>query len=154
MAKIKQVTLDRIPEYIEVDDQKTNNIIVNTVIEFHPLDLNSNMEYMLHLFVYDIHGVNDVPVLISNWDDTKVLRVVRNERKDDFLCKANVILRSNEVQKKNVTIKTPMTIKLGKLQDNTSVYSRKFEVFATLIPAVDRVSKWSEPFESQLVFTD
>ncbi|PKV50226.1 hypothetical protein ATE84_2279 [Aquimarina sp. MAR_2010_214] len=46
-----------------------------------------------------------------------------------------------------------MTIRMGKLQGNTSVYSRKFEVFATLIPAIDRVSKWSKSFESQLVFT-
>ncbi len=152
MAKIVEVTLDKIPEYVEVDNTKTNTIIVKTEIEFHPLDISGNMEYLLHLFVYDVHGVKDVPVLISNWDDTKVLRVVRNERKDDFLCKESVLIRSDEANKENISIKTPMTIKLGKLQDNTSVYTRKFEVFATLIPAVDRVSKWSIPFESQLVF--
>ncbi len=153
MAKIKQVVLDRIPEYVEVNNQKTNNIIVNTDIEFHPLDVIGNMEYILHLFVFDIHGANDIPVLLSNWDDTKMLRVERNERRDDFLCKESILLRSDEVQKRNVTIKTPMAIKLGELQDNTSVYARKFKVFATIIPAVDRSSKWSESFESQLVFT-
>ena len=153
MAKIKQVVLDRIPEYIEVDKDKVNTIIVHTTVEFHPLDSAGNMEYMLHLFVYDIHGMNDVPVLISNWDDTTVLRVAKNDRKDDFLCKESVLLRSSEINQKITTIKTPMDIKLGKLEENTSVYSRKFEVFATLIPAIDRVSKFSESFESQLVFS-
>ncbi|MBQ0733353.1 hypothetical protein [Aquimarina celericrescens] len=154
MAKIKEVTLDKIPEYIEVSDHKKNMIIVNTQIEFHPLDVSSNMEYMLHVFVYDVHGVNDIPVLFANWDDTKIQRVVSNERKDDFLCRESVLIRADEVKKENVTFKTPMNLKLGNLQDNTSVYSRKFEVFATLIPAINLVSKWSEPFESQLVFTD
>ncbi|SHJ11586.1 hypothetical protein [Aquimarina spongiae] len=153
MAKIKQVTIDRIPEYVEVDDQKVNNIIVNTEIEFHPLDVIGNMEYILHLFVFDIHGTKDVPVLLSNWDDSKMLRIECDKRKDDFLCKETILLRSEEVQKKNTTIKTPMALKLGKLQDNTSVYSRQFKVFATIIPAIDRASKWSESFESQLVFT-
>ncbi len=152
MAKIVEVILDKIPEYIDVDDAKSNTIIVSTEIELHPLDISGNMEYMLHLFVYDVHGVKDVPVLISNWDDTKVLRVSRNERKDDFLCKEHILIRAEEANKSKLSIKTPMTIKLGKLQDNTSVYSRKFEVFATLIPAVDRVSKWSAPFESKLVY--
>ncbi|WP_299257698.1 hypothetical protein [uncultured Aquimarina sp.] len=152
MAKITEVKLDKIPEYVEVDDTKTNTIIVKTEIEFHPLDISGNMEYLLHLFVYDVHGIKDVPVLISNWDDTKVLRVVRNERKDDFLCKESVLIRSDEANKKSMSFRTPMTIKLGRLENNTSVYTKKFEVFATLIPAIDRVSKWSEPFESQLVF--
>ncbi|MBQ4820537.1 hypothetical protein [Aquimarina sp. MMG016] len=152
MAKIKQVTLDRVPEYVEVDDTKTNAIIVNTDIEFHPIDISGNMEYLLHVFVYDIHGINDVPVLIPNWDDSQISRVVRNDRKDDFLCKESQLIRCSEVNEEQITIKTPMTIKLGKLQDNTSVYTRKFKVFATLIPAVYRASKWSEDFESQLVF--
>ncbi len=154
MAKIKQVALEKIPEFVEVSDHKKNMIIINTTVEFHPLDVSSDMEYMLHVFVYDVHGVNDIPVLLPNWDDTKIQRVVRNERKDDFLCKESVLIRADEVKKENVTFKTPMNLKLGNLQDNTSVYSRKFEVFATLIPAIDRASKWSEPFESQLIFTD
>ncbi|KZS38864.1 hypothetical protein AWE51_14890 [Aquimarina aggregata] len=154
MAKIVEVTLDKIPEYVQVDDHRTNTIIVKTQIEFHSLDISGNMEYLLHLFVYDVHGEKDIPVLISNWDDTKVFRVARNERKDDFLCKQSVLIKSDEANKTSKIIKTPMTMKLGKLQDNTSIYTRKFEVFATLIPAIDRVSKWSEPFESQLVFVD
>ncbi len=154
MAKIKQVALEKIPEFVEVSDHKKNMIIINTTVEFHPLDVSSDLEYMLHVFVYDVHGVNDIPVLLPNWDDTKIQRVVRNERKDDFLCKESVLIRADEVKKENVTFKTPMNLKLGNLQDNTSVYSRKFEVFATLIPAIDRASKWSEPFESQLIFTD
>lgn len=152
MAKIIEVKIDRIPEFIEVDDDKTDEVLVHTKIEFHPLDIETNMEYILHLFVYDVHGAKDVPVLISNWDDTKILRVARDDRKDDFLCKESVLIRSSEIKERNVTIKTPMILKLGKLQENTSVYTRKFEVFATMIPAVDRVSNWSKPFESQLVF--
>ncbi|MFD2565140.1 hypothetical protein [Aquimarina rubra] len=152
MAKIKQVKLDRVPEYLEVDNAKKNSITVNTDIEFHPIDISGNMEYILHVFVYDIHGINDVLVLIANWDDTEISGVVRNDRKDDFLCKESRLIRCSEVNKKDVTIKIPMTVKLGKLQDNTSVYTRQFKVFATLIPAVYRASKWSEAFESQLVF--
>ncbi|SEL94854.1 hypothetical protein SAMN04487910_3683 [Aquimarina amphilecti] len=152
MAKIVEVILDKIPEYVEVSDNKKNNILITTKIEFHPLDVSGNMEYLLHLFVYDVHGVKDVPVLISNWDDTQVLRVVKNERKDDFLCKQSILIRSEEVKEQVLEVKTPMVLKLGELQENTSVYNRKFEVFATLIPAIDRVSKWSEPFESKLVF--
>ncbi len=152
MAKIKQVALDRVPEYVEVDNTKTNAIIVNTDIEFHPIDISGNMEYLLHVFVYDVHGVNDVPVLIANWDDTEIANVVRNDRRDDFLCRESRLIRCSEVTEKEVTIKIPMTVKLGKIQDNTSVYTRKFKVFATLIPAVYRASKWSEDFESKLVF--
>ncbi|MHA7056967.1 hypothetical protein ACWGOQ_0007085 [Aquimarina sp. M1] len=152
MAKIKQVTLDRIPEYVEVDNRKTNSIIVNTEIEFHPIDISGDMEYLLHVFVYDVHGINDVPVLIANWDDTEISRVVKNDREDDFLCRESRLIKCNEVTKEQVTIKTPMSVLLGKLQGNTSVYTRKFKVFATLIPAVYRASKWSETFESHLVF--
>ncbi|MBP2830707.1 hypothetical protein J8281_00790 [Aquimarina sp. U1-2] len=154
MAKIKEISLEKIPEFVEVSDHKKNEIIVHTQIEFHPLDVSQNMEYMLHVFIYDVHGDNDIPVLLSNWDDTKIQRVVKNERKDDFLCKESVLIKADEVNKANIAVKTRMHLKLGYLQDNTSVYSRKFEVFATLIPAIDRVSKWSAPFESQLIFTD
>ncbi|AXT57155.1 hypothetical protein D1815_15900 [Aquimarina sp. AD1] len=152
MAKIKQIILDRIPEYVEVDDHKINNIIVNTEIEFHPLDISGNMEYLLHLFVYDMHGASDVPVLISNWDETKIVRVEQDDRKDDFLCKESVLIKCDQANKKELVIKTPMSVKLGKLQGNSSVYHRNFKVFGTLIPAVFRASKWSEAFESKLVF--
>ncbi|TPN84436.1 hypothetical protein [Aquimarina algicola] len=152
MAKIIEVTLDKVPEYIKVDDNKKNKILVNTKVQFHPLDILNNMEYMLHLFIYDINGEKDVPVVIYNWDETTILRVVNGKRKDDFLSKENILIKSDEIQKEIVTFKTQITIQLGNLQNNTSLYGRQFEVFATLQPAISRVSKWSETFESKLVF--
>lgn len=46
------------------------DIIVHTKIEFHPLDISLQMEYQLFLFVYDINGEIDIPVIIGNWNET------------------------------------------------------------------------------------
>lgn len=152
MAKLIKVALQSVPEYITVGDEK-EPIIVTTEIEFHPLDIEMQMEYILHVFIYDTHGDKDIPVFLANWDNSTMFRVVRNKRKDDFLCKSSVHIKRDQLSKEILKLKTPLTPRLGELKENTSVYSRTFEVFATLRPAIDAVSKWSAPFESKLVFT-
>lgn len=107
------------------------------------------MEYQLCIFIYDIHGDVDVPVIIGNWDDSDVLGVAQSS-KDDFLGKKVVPVTATG--KLIMEIKIPIALKLGNLTKKSSSHSRKLEVFATMIPAVGRVSKWSEPFESHLYF--
>ena len=148
MAKIESVSLKSIPETINVGDE-ISDIIVVTQIKFHQLDLNLNMEYLLHLFIYDIHGSVDAPIIINNWDESNVIGVKENI-KDDFLGKKTVTITTTRETVR--IIETPITLKLGSLNGSHSYYKRKLEVLATITPAIGRASKWSEPFETNLVF--
>jgi hypothetical protein len=148
MAKIKYVSLLSIPEIINVGDD-ISDITVVTKIEFHPLDIKMEMDYLLYVFVYDIHGNVDTPVIIENWDESNVFGVSESW-KDDFLGKKVVEINCKE--ERNVEINTPIALHLGKLTKNSSHHSKKLEVFASLIPAVGRASKWSKPFESDIIF--
>jgi hypothetical protein len=147
MAKIESVTVVNIPEIINVGDDE-NDITVKIMIKFHPLDIESRMEYMLYIFVYDIHGDVDLPLIIGNWDDTNVYGI-SNSNHDDLLGKMSLHIQAKDP---GILITQPMTLKLGGLTKNSSYYSKKLEVFATLIPAINRASKWSKPFESKIAF--
>ncbi|WJJ96951.1 hypothetical protein [Algibacter luteus] len=147
MAKILSVSLLSIPEVIVVNDNH-NDFTVVTEIEFHDLDIQFNMEYCLHLFVYDIHGDADAPLIIPNWDESKVFPIII-DRKDEYL---GFQVKNIIALKKTQTIKTPMRLQLGKLGETTSHFSKKLEVFASMAPAIGRASKWSNPFESRIEF--
>lgn len=149
MAKIESVRLQNIPEEIIIGDD-INDINVEIIIKFHALDITLNMEYILHLYVYDIKGSLDVPVIISNWDDTKVFTINQEGRNDDFLGTKAVIVKAQE---ESATINVEMALKLGSLPDNHRTYlKRKLEVYATIIPAIGIASKWSNPFETRVSF--
>ena len=145
MAKIKSISLLSIPEVIIVNDNE-NDFSVVTDIEFHELDIRLEMEYYLHLFVYDIHGDVDAPVIIPNWDEAKILSIAQ-DCKDDYLGFAS---KKVVATKKNLSIITPLSLKLGKQNIGSSYFSKKLEVFATFAPAIGRASKWSLPFESRI----
>ena len=147
MAKILSVSLLSIPEVIVVNDDE-NDFTVVIKIEFHDLDIQLNMEYCLHLFVYDIHGEVDAPLVLPNWDESKVLSISK-DRQDDYLGSAT---KNIFAQKKTETLNIPMSLRLGKLSKMSSHYSKKLEVFATMAPAIGRASKWSLPFESIIKF--
>ncbi|MFD2916500.1 hypothetical protein [Psychroserpens luteus] len=147
MAKILNVSLQSIPEVIIINDDD-NDLTILTEVEFHDLDIKLKMEYYLHLFVYDIHGDVDAPLVIPNWDDVEVLSIAL-DRKDDYLGVANVSVTAD---KKRVSIKTAMRLKLGKQSNTSSHFSKKLKVFATIAPAIGRSSKWSLPFESQIEY--
>ena len=147
MAKIESVSIKSIPDVINVGDD-VNDITIVTKIEFHSLDVSLKMEYLLHLLVYDIHGNTDVPIIINNWDESEVIGL-EQENKDDFLGRKFVPVCSDE---KFLTIETPITLKLGNINGSQSFYRRKIEVLATLVPAIGRSTKWSQPFVCDLVF--
>lgn len=147
MAKIANVTIDNIPETINVGDNITD-LVVKTSIEFHPLDISLKMEYQLLLAVYDINGDIDIPVLISNWDETNIYGVSK-DRNDHLLGKVFVSIVCDNT---TLEIHTPMALKLGDLLEGRSYFSRNLEVFATLIPAIGRASKSSQVFESNLLY--
>lgn len=151
MAKINKVLIQKIPEFVDVSDKKVNAITIITEIIFHPLDLKLEMEYQLYLFVYDIHGKEDIPVLISNWDESKIHRVAKGQLMDDFLSKEIFLIKSKNNKNGHLVIENQITLKLGKITESTSVFTRTFEVFATLIPAINRASARSNSFESTLV---
>ena len=145
MSKIISASILSIPEVIVVNDH-INDLTVVVEIEFHDLDLSLKMEYYLHVFVYDIHGEVDAPLILPNWDESKLLPISL-DRKDEYLgfSSKNIIA----INKKE-TIKLPMQLKLGKMTKLSSNFSKKLEVFATMTPAIGRASKWSEPFESRI----
>lgn len=147
MAKIKSVIIQPLPKNINVGEEITN-VVINTQIEFHQIDIKLEMEYLLHLFVYDIHGKVDVPVIIGNWDESYVTGVLQ-DRKDQLLGKVAVNVNVTEL---NIEIQTVLNLKLGHISGSSYAFSRTLEVFASLIPAVGRASKWSEPLEANLVF--
>ena len=147
MAKIVSVSLQSIPEVIVINDNE-NDFTVITEIEFHDLDIKLEMEYFLHLFVYDVHGEVDAPLVLPNWDESEVLSISL-DRKDDYLGSAKCkVIAVN----KNETLIVPMRLKLGLRTHTSSHYSKKLEVFATIAPAVGSASKWSEAFESRIEF--
>lgn len=146
MAKIISVDLLSVPEVIDVSDN-INDITVVTELQFHKQDIDLKMDYCLHLFVYDIHGEVDAPLVLPNWDESSVISVSL-DRKDDFLGQASVIIKAD---KNEVTIKTPMALRLGKFSYSSSYIARKLEVFATVAPVVGRASKWSKPFSIQVL---
>lgn len=149
MAKILLVDLQSVPEVINVSDN-ANDLTVETTIQFHALDIEQKMEYCLHLFVYDIHGEVDPPLILPNWDESSIVSISSNDdRKDDFLGQATVILKAD---KPEVTIKTPMALHLGKLNYGSTYFTRKLEVFATVAPVVGRASKWSKAFQTQIEY--
>ena len=145
MAKILSVKLLNIPKYINVGDN-INDITVVTKIQFHELDMKLEMPYCLHIFVYDIHGDLDAPLVIPNWDESIVVPIAL-DRKDDFLGQKAEIIKAT---KKEITIETPIALKLGKINRDYSPHTRKLEVFATMAPVVGRASKYSEPFTSNI----
>lgn len=147
MAKIKSVVLESIPDEIIVNDALSDFTVI-TSIAFHPVDIKMEMEYSLHLFVYDVNGALDIPVIINNWDETTI-RAVSDGKKDDFLGTSQQVVKASS---KDVVIKTQLSLKLGKLSTHSSSYKRALGVYATIIPAVARASKWSQPFESTIVF--
>ena len=147
MAKIESVSLQFIPETIDVGDN-VSDIVIITQIEFHHLDISFKMEYLLYLLVYDIHGKPDVPIILSNWDHSAFFGM-RLDGKDDLLGEKMLPVTAN---KTSYTIETPIALKLGNLHGSQSYHKRKLEVFASLIPAIVKSSKWSEPFEINIVY--
>ncbi|GGX11043.1 hypothetical protein [Aquimarina muelleri] len=152
MAKISKVHLKEIPEFVNVSENNTNTITVITEIIFHPLDIKLQMEYQLYLFVYDIHGKEDIPILIANWDDSKIRRISKELGRDDFISKESFLIKSNDSKNNKLVIEKQMKLELGKITESTSVFTRNFEVFVSLIPVIHRASSRSEIFESKLVF--
>ena len=148
MAKNKSVKLLTVPNEIHVGDDKTD-IIVVTTIQFHDLDIKGKMEYCLHLFVYDVHGEIDPPLILANWDESSVMPIKTSlNRPDDFLGKETVMLKAEQSE---ITIQTPMALKLGQLRKDSSYLTRKLEIFATAAPALGRVSKWSLPYKTHIL---
>ena len=147
MAKILSLELLSIPEVINVSDN-VNDITVVTTIQFHEQDIKQKMEYCLHLFVYDIHGNVDIPLILPNWDESSIVSISM-DRKDDFLGEAKVMITATE---NKTIIKTPMALHLGRLNKDMTYFTRKLEVFATAAPIIGRVSKWSKPFEAQITY--
>ncbi|TDU43650.1 hypothetical protein BXY82_1066 [Gelidibacter sediminis] len=146
MAKILSVRILEVPEKINVGDNETD-ITVVTTIEFHELDILGNIEYCLHLFVYDVHGKIDPLIIVSNWDESSIVSIETTlDRRDDYLGKASVIFKADRTQ---LVINTPMALKLGSIDSRSTYYTRRLEVFATATPAIGRASKWSEPYDTQ-----
>ena len=146
MAKILSVEVKSAPTVINVGDN-ISDIHVAVNVEFHQLDIKHEMEYCLHLFVYDIHGQVDPPMVLPNWDESKVI-TISLDRKDEFLgSKSQRVI----ADKKLVTMEAAIPLKLGRIAKGGSYFAKKLEVFATIAPAIGRASKWSDPFEAKLV---
>lgn len=147
MSKIIKVALRSVPKTIYVSDD-VHDVTVVVEVKFHPLDLQLKMPYCLHLFVYDIHGVVDPPLLLPNWDESNVVSFMLN-RKDDFLGHEVVLL---EAEQEEITVTSPMALKLGKFKKERSLISRKLEIFATIAPVVGRASKFSKPITANISY--
>lgn len=145
MAKILSVELISIPEVVVVNDNE-NDFSVEVEVEFHELDIELKMEYCLHLFVYDIRGDVDAPLVLPNWDESQVLSIAMGS-KDEYLGSET---KKVTAENKNISLTVPMSLRLGRLSNFSSYYSKKLEVFATIAPAVGRASKWSLPFETRI----
>lgn len=143
MAKILTVKPSKIPEVIEVGIN-TTLIQVDVEIEFHSIDLQLNMEYILYLYGYDVRGEKDIPVLLNNWDESNI-SCIPQETEDDILGKVSMhVVAKSKIQSVDAELK----LKLGVLHRNKHYERRHLRVFAELIPAVGVASKWSKAFEA------
>lgn len=149
MAKLISVELLEVPDEITVGDNDID-ITVITTIDFHKIDVACNMEYCLHLFVYDVRGKKDPPLMMANWDESYMVSLeTAYDKVDDFLGKTSVIVKAEGKEK---IIKTPMSLKLGSFNKNNTYITRKLSVFATAEPAIGRVSKWSKPYKTEVLY--
>ena len=139
MAKIKKIALKATDKLLA-----KGKIKVLTNIEFHPLDLKLQMEYILHLFIYEKQEQKSIPVLISNWDDTKIIEVAKDDKKNEFLGKKHLLIKTEQLQNTTFALATSVQLKPRNTANVTPTNPKELEVFATLIPAVDSVSKWSK----------
>lgn len=148
MAKIKDVSLVNVPEKIIVgDDQSDLTVLVD--IEFHDIDLKLEMEYMLYILVYDVHGKIDIPILLTNWDESAIFPLAIEDRTDDFLGTYKTKLIAKE---KSLIFKKDITLKLGVLGNRSSHYTKKLDTLAFLVPAISRASKWSDAYSTNIEF--
>jgi len=60
------------------------------------LDNKLEMEYCLHIFVYNNHGELDAPLVIPNWGESDVLTIAL-DRKDDFLGRAVTVFSAKAI---------------------------------------------------------
>ena len=148
MAKILKVEIVTVPETVIADDNETD-LEVSIEIEFHKLDIVLGMEYMLYAYLFDVHGSIDVPILLTNWDESKILTVNQENRNDDILGISKLKIHSKNDKKKFVL---PMSIRLGKFKTHGYHLSRRLQVFASIIPAIDKCSKRSKSFETNIIY--
>lgn len=147
MAKIKSITLESIPEVIFIGD---NDISIEIVVEidFHHLDVEHKMEYMLHLYLFDIRGRMDAPIFIPNWDDCVVIPLLKkHDIRDYFLAKES---KSVNAGKDSITLPIEMVLHSGNIKRRSPITSSNPAAFATLVPAISVASKWSKSFEVQV----
>ena len=107
------------------------------------------MTYCLHVFVYDIHGDVDAPLILPNWNESIVIPISL-DRKDEFLGKKIILFTATQAV---MDIVTPMTLKLGKINKDRSPISSKLKVLATMAPVLARESKYSASFSSFISYT-
>ncbi|MGY5353183.1 hypothetical protein ACXGQW_11620 [Wenyingzhuangia sp. IMCC45533] len=137
------------PKEIVVGDNNTDVVVV-TSFKMHDIDINLNMEYCLHLFIYDVRGKIDPSIIVSNWDESYSVSIeTAMDAKDDYLGTASVIFKAD---RKEITIKTPIALKLGSLGKGTTYFTRKLDVFAMATPAIGRISRRSGPYEAQVTY--
>lgn len=147
MAKIESVKLRTISETIDVGDNESD-LTVMVKIHFHELDLKLGMEYSLHLYVYDVHGEMDFPLVIPNWDESRLMPIALDS-KDEFMGEKVLTVKA---EKEVIEITSEIVVKLGKVNREYNYTHRKLEVFATMAPAIGRCSNWSEQFTSRVVY--
>lgn len=148
MAKITEVKLINIPEIIIVGDDKSD-LTVEVKIEFHDIDIKLEMEYMLYIIIYDVHGKLDIPILLTNWDESNMIPVAFEDSSDDFLGTYKTKVKATE---KLINFKKDITLKLGVLNVLKTHQTKKLEALSFLVPAISRASKWSKPYSAKLEF--
>jgi len=147
MAKLSSIELGDLPDSINVGNELTE-VSIKVLIDFHKIDLQLEMEYMLFLFVYDVNGDIDIPVIIGNWDQTSIYGI-SDDRHDHLMGTIKLPVNATE---KSLNLNTTIKLSLGKISDGDSYYSKKVEVFGSLMPAIGRVSSWSKAKEVNIVF--
>ncbi|UMB52759.1 hypothetical protein MKD41_10470 [Lutibacter sp. A64] len=147
MAKLTSIKLGKLPDSINVGNALTE-VSIEVTIDFHKIDLQLEMEYMLFLFVYDINGKIDIPIIIENWDKTEVYGI-SDDRHDHLMGTIKLPIKAT---KSKLVLNTSLELNLGKISKGDSYFSKHIEVFGTLIPAIGRASNWSKPKEVGIVF--
>lgn len=149
MAKIKSIQLKSIPEVINIGDN-VNTIEAIVEIDFHHLDVENKMEYMLHLYLFDIRGRMDAPIFIPNWDECMVIPLLRkHDIKDYFLAKKSIDVIA---QQEMLGVPVEIALKPEDIQRKAPITSSNLAAFATLVPAISVASKWSKSFEVQVTY--
>ena len=135
MAKITSIKLSS-PELNKLVNTDLKRIHLLTCLEFHPLDIQMEMEYQLHLFLFDSDAPLSKLKFLMNWDEADFF--------ETSFSKAGII-EHVRVKVSACHAKTSLE-RIVTLSKKDGLPLNGIRVFGTLVPVISRATTWSNTY--------